>query len=56
MFGGTPLWLNWAGNQVVGRWQVSHEVLTIRWRAGMPEALLPSWQVLHWPAFTPAWS
>jgi hypothetical protein len=42
VLGDTPLWSNCAGNQVDVRWQVSHEVTTIRWRAGMPDAALPS--------------
>jgi hypothetical protein len=48
-----PLWLNWAGTHAVLRWQLSQELVTIKWRAGIPEACSPSWQVRHWPATTP---
>jgi hypothetical protein len=38
VLGEMPEWLNCAGIQVVLRWQVSQELATIRWRAGIPEA------------------
>ena len=42
VLGVMPVWLNWAGNQAVVRWQLSQELLTIRCRAGMPAARKPS--------------
>ena len=44
-----------AGVQLVVRWQLSQDAVVEIWRAVLPEAVLPLWQVAQLPAVTVLW-
>ena len=47
------MWLKAAGFQALVLWQESHAAVVGIWLVGLPEAVLPLWQVEQAPGATP---